>query len=320
MGGKQSDFDLPPDAQFTRQHNARFIDQNSTHTLISLLDNAYGWADETRHGQSRGLVLALSTNTKDVEVVQKAQSPIHTISESRGSNQRLPNGNLFVCWVDQTRLSEHGPDGKLLMHSHAKSKFEAHVDSYRAYKLPWIGNPRYPPNVYSSAFIAGKDRTTIVYVSWNGATEVAKWRLYKSNADGSKLDLLKQKQREGFETRIMYHEFVEYVVVEAIDRDDQPIGRTKVVTTTRPVEEATDLEDNWLVPTLTSPVSTFIIGFVASAVICIVTWFAFGSRVLRWKRTDDRKYEAVDRGEHEVLFGAGNEEYVDEDIELRDKT
>lgn len=103
------------ESQFLRQHNARFVEQNATHTIISLFDNGEGWTEETTHDHSRGLVLALQTHNMKAELVQKVDHPMKIITGSRGNNQLLPDGNFFVCWVDQTRLSEHGPDGKLLM-------------------------------------------------------------------------------------------------------------------------------------------------------------------------------------------------------------
>ena len=123
------------------------------------------------------------------------------------------------------------------MHSFLKSG----VDSYRAYKIPWIGQPKQPPNVYSAAFITGKDTiTTMVYVSWNGATEVASWRRCESDAQGQDLRQLGKAARKGFETIIIHDGFAKYVVVEALDKDGDAIGRSRVIQTIEPVEEASE--------------------------------------------------------------------------------
>jgi hypothetical protein len=311
LGGLQSDFVLPVEAQFSRQHNARYIEQNTTHTIISLFDNSIGWLDHPTQNHSRGLVVALHNHKKTVVLLQHADHPNNTYSESRGSNQLLLNGNLFLCWADRARISEHSPDGKLLMHAFLKPD----VDSYRAYKFHWIGHPKQPPNVYSAAFLVGQDKvTTMVFVSWNGATEVASWRLCESDAQGNDLKRLKKAARRGFETNINYEGFAKYVVVEGLDENDQAIGRSRVVQTPAPVEEASDVEKSWAFSVLTNPISTFVAGFVACAVICIVVWLAAQSKGRRWWRP---KYEPAETEEREVLFGEGAED-VDEGVELKD--
>ena len=305
-----SDFQMSTGAQFLRQHNARFVEQNATHTIISLFDNGEGWTEETTHDHSRGLVLALQTNPMKAELVRKVDHPLGIVTGSRGNNQLLPDGNFFVCWVDHTRLSEHSPDGKLLMYANLKPD----IDTYRAYKFPWVGHPKQPPNVYAAAFIAGMDRiTTTTYVSWNGATEVASWTLYESNAKGSELKKLKNVRRRGFETRIMYPGYARYVVIEARDHKNQPIGRSKVVQTIPPVEEE-ETHESWIVSSLTNPISTFVAGFVACAVICAVIWCIKGSGRQIWWHSRGVKYEAVK--DREVLFGEDEDEDA---VELRDK-
>ena len=304
---------MSEEAQFSRQHNARFVEQNATHIIISLFDNGYGWTEESTSDLSRGLVVALQNNPMKAELVRKVDHPLNIITGSRGNNQLLPDGNFFVCWVDHTRLSEHSPDGKLLMYTHLKPD----IDTYRAYKFPWVGHPKQPPNLYAAVFVAGTDRvTTITYVSWNGATEVASWRLDESDANGGKLKRLKKVPRRGFETRIMWPGYARYVVLEALNHKDQPIGRSKVVQTIPPVEEE-DINESWIFSSLKSPVSTFIAGFVASAVICAVTWCLVGSGRQIWWRSRGPKYEAAETEDREVLFG--DDERDEDAVELRDK-
>lgn len=74
---------------------------NATHTIISFFDNHFGfpgYSTKTKE-PSRGLVVALLANDRKVEILTKADHPLNKISESRGSNQILPNGNLFVSIV-----------------------------------------------------------------------------------------------------------------------------------------------------------------------------------------------------------------------------
>ena len=48
-------------------------------------------------------------------------------------------------------------------------------ESYRTYRMPWVGLPRTRPRVAAADEPgAGTD----VYTSWNGATEVATWEIF----------------------------------------------------------------------------------------------------------------------------------------------
>ena len=54
------------------------------------------------------------------------------------------------------------------------------MQSYRTYKFPWIGLPRTPPK------IAVSDDGQELYMSWNGATEVAEWVVQGSKKSSGK--------------------------------------------------------------------------------------------------------------------------------------
>ena len=62
FGGKKSDFEF--NDHFSGQHNARVQMQNSTHTLISFLDNAFAPSQHPVHTNdySRGLLVSLRTD------------------------------------------------------------------------------------------------------------------------------------------------------------------------------------------------------------------------------------------------------------------
>ena len=82
-------------------------------------------------------------------------------------------------------FQEYGPETQLV-----NSIQVIDGSTYRAYKYDgWVGNPTTQPatkSVYNSA-----NDTTTVYVSWNGATKVASWRV------GGKT-----VPKDGFETMI----------------------------------------------------------------------------------------------------------------------
>lgn len=204
LGGNRSDFDLPEEAQFHFQHHARIHSQNDSHIVISLMDNSKGGKgdDHPARAHSAGLILALDTDAMTGELLAEFPYPHDDYNWKRGSAQILENGNGFMCWAVDMSISEHAADGRVLMEAHSLT----HLGTYRAYKYEWTGQPLAPPNVYSAAFLAGSNVTTMVYVSWNGATEVAEWKFYKFKFDGSNADkdLIASVRRKKFETELTH--------------------------------------------------------------------------------------------------------------------
>lgn len=192
LGGTRSDFEFLGEAKFSRQHHARIREQNETHTIITLFDNARGEGIETAtHDYTRGLILSLHDNV--AEMIAEYPRPDHEYTTSRGSLEIMPNGNVFIGWTFHSRISEHTPDGRVLM----KAKLPPKMNTYRSYKSPWVGKPIDPPDVYAQA---QGEKSTDVFVSWNGATEVKTWRFYSSTAQGDILQPLKSVAKKGFET------------------------------------------------------------------------------------------------------------------------
>lgn len=72
-----------------------------------------------------------------------------------------------------------------------------------------------------------------MHVSWNGATEVATWNLYKTDAHGNieTAEPAVSLPRTGFETALTFHGFATYVVVEALDDEGNVLGRSRIVKT-----------------------------------------------------------------------------------------
>lgn len=156
-------------------------------------------------------------------------------STQTGAHECYP-GNAFIGWSAASLISEHSSDGKLLM----SAKLDLpNSDTYRAYKLPWTGRPSQPPDVHSLAIQskADDDRVnTLVHVSWNGATEVAKWRLLHSDHEGENAEVVAEASRQGFETALSNAGFARFIIVVALDIDGEEIGRSKVVETIRSLE------------------------------------------------------------------------------------
>ena len=126
LGGIKSDFES--DFEFAKQHHSRILEHNSTHTIISLLDNAKMGEEELATAEfSRGMIVALRTDVRPMTGTLVAEyghpDGPGTYTMGRGSFQVLPSGNVFTCWVHGCQHSEHSADGKLVMEAHVKQRF-----------------------------------------------------------------------------------------------------------------------------------------------------------------------------------------------------
>lgn len=226
FGGKHTDFDF--DGHFSGQHDAQCHFQNSTHMLITMLDNASGpgWPRET-NAFSRGLVVWLNTESMTAEQVRTVDHPYEEYAVARGNFQTLPNGNSFLSWQKDALQTEHTPDGQMIL----EASFPSGLKTYRAFKFPWVGRPSDPPVVHSQTIEVGTDLVTAVHVSWNGDTEVAYWSLFKTNADASVVVPVASVERDGFETALTYAGAASFVIVEGLDKDGNRLGVSPITKT-----------------------------------------------------------------------------------------
>ena len=215
LGGKRSDYAMQPGAEFHLQHDARRGAENT----ISLFDNV---AEDlpARGRRSRGLVLQLDEGDKTASVKAEFKHPGPAVlSGTQGSMQKLAGGGGFVGWGGaQPWMTEFGADGAAVW----DARFRApKVESYRAYRLPWSapsGQGR--PAVAARAAGDGTD----VWISWNGATGVAEWRVRPQGGP------ISTWPREGFETAITLRRRVPALRVQALDADGNVLGTsTRVV-------------------------------------------------------------------------------------------
>lgn len=183
--------------------------------------------------------MSLDRINMTAEVIAEYADPKGHRTNARGSYQTLPNGNAFLCWAYQSRISEHTPDGRVAME--ATLHVQAHT--YRAFKYPWVGRPTQPPDVHTEAVFNGKDIMTIIHMSWNGATDVAKWKVSQVIEDSEEKQI-GVVDRQGFETVAHHRGFAGQIYVEAVDSKGEVLGKSEVVTTARPrAKEAGDEAD-----------------------------------------------------------------------------
>ena len=216
LNGKQSDFEMGEGTPFAYQHDARIHDNGE----LSLFDNASGSPSEDDTVDSRGLVLDLDEEAMTATLLREYIHPTGILSSSQGNTQVLPNGNVFVGWGSAVDFSEFTSAGELIFNG----RFPEGGNSYRAYRFPWVGQPSEPPAIAVQPGTAGMT----VYASWNGATEVASWRVL-AGASPTNLAEVAVAERTGFETEIEAATDAAYVAVEALDASGNVIGASEAV-------------------------------------------------------------------------------------------
>ena len=335
MGGVKSDFPIDDEWRFSRQHNIRYRGHNKTHLLVSLLDNAKGVdAQPPTHDFSRGMLLAIDEKKKKVTVEQHYNHPLGVggFAPRRGNYQVLDNGNIFMGWSEQATQSEHTPDGHLIMEATFKTDW---LGSYRNYKFPFVGHPIEPPVAVSQAYATPNNATvTTVHVSWNGATEVKTWNLYRTVASGQLDVLVATSEKLSFETVLSYGGFASYIIAEALDAHGDILGRTSITKTfahENVTAEAIAEEDVWLKEINTTkselyykakgmlgnPFAAFIVGVFSSAVVLLLGWKMRNKGGKLGKYFKGRRYDALpgENSEAELPLTSRKESGSDDGID-----
>jgi hypothetical protein len=154
-----------------------------------------------------------------VTLVSEHQHSPALAAAFEGNVQALDNGDQFVGWGQQPYFSEYNARDQLVF----DARFVDSNSSYRAYRFAWTGTPTGGPSVAAST----TGTTTNVYVSWNGATQVASWRVLAGPAANS-LQAVTASTKRGFESQIAIAA-EPYVAVQALDAAGRTLGTSSVV-------------------------------------------------------------------------------------------
>jgi outer membrane protein assembly factor BamB len=215
LGGKKSDYRLGPGAKFAWQHDAR----RQPDGTITIFDNG---AAPPLEKFTRVLVLRVDEQRKRVTLARSYRHPKRLLSPFEGNAQFLPNGHVFVGWGGWPYISEIDRNGRVVFDAyfgHGKKPGED-ADTYRAYRMAWRGHPTDPPAI---AVAGGK-----VYVSWNGATDVARWQVLAGKANDD-LAVVATVKKSGFETAIPFRASGSYIAVQALDSNGKVIGVSRTL-------------------------------------------------------------------------------------------
>ncbi len=214
LGGKRSSFQLGPGARFWFQHHAR---PHGTQSL-SLFDDA---GSPPKEPQSRAILLDLDTVAMRATLSRSYTHPARLLAANQGSMQLLAGGRVLVGWGNLPYFTEFAEDGTLLV----DGQFPIGDQSYRAFTAGWTGHPTGKPSVAARVNPAGG---SVVYASWNGATELSSWTVLAGRT-ATRLGEVGSQWRAGFETMITVNSAGPYFAVTANDASGHVLGQSDPV-------------------------------------------------------------------------------------------
>jgi hypothetical protein len=282
LNGFKSDFAMLDGLNFSSQHDARFVSDNSSMTVLSVYDNASNGFNYTKP-YSQGLVIAIDHETNEARAIKVQDPPPNALhsSRSQGSFQFLPDGNTLMGYGNDAFFSEHDSNGSVVFYGRLAI---TGMMNYRVHKYNnWIGEPLTKPAVWSYSKYGYTNSTQemkthvqdqgynfdddangmVIYISWNGATEVKSWRILAATsheattsvpqtwpeppipappttdqaADWTELSMV---PKNGFETFYKHPQAYRYIYIQALDKDDNVLGTSAVQETFVPNEKMRD--------------------------------------------------------------------------------
>jgi Arylsulfotransferase (ASST) len=218
INGKGSSYSLSKPARFGWQHDVRFHGSGE----VSMFDDGCcNFVAPFRYlHPARGLILRLKKGHATV-VRQVHHYNTHCVP-SNGSFQVLASGHAFIGWGQSYYYSEYSKTNTLLYDA-AMPKPNM---SYRTIKANWTGTPTTKP---SAVVRHPKGKLSAVFVSWNGATRVAVWKLFAGTKPGKITGRVATVKRAGFQTALRTKKRGPFYQVKAYDSHGKLLGTSAVV-------------------------------------------------------------------------------------------
>jgi hypothetical protein len=214
LGGNKSSFAMGPGTKVAWQHDARMLPDGE----VTFFDDG---ANPPIHKESRAVRIKLDLKSHRAQLTAAyTHSDPPLLAASQGNAQTLSDGNVLVGYGGSPAISEFANDGSLLLDAH----MPLDMSFYRAFRYPWSGRPLSPPAVLASLNDTAEE--TIVHASWNGATDVAAWRVLAGEQPSS-LSEQAQIAADGFETSTILPKAHGYVAVQALDAAGHVLGTSK---------------------------------------------------------------------------------------------
>jgi hypothetical protein len=213
LGGLDSSFTLEPGTRTEWQHDGRILPNGD----VTLFDDG-----DPGEPQSRAVTIALDLANHTAHLVSAYTHPSPPLlAASQGDMQTLPDGNTLVGYGGVPEISEYAANGSLL--------FDAHLPYdlifYRAYRHPWSAQPLSRPAALAS--LNNVDEM-VVHMSWNGATDVAAWRVLAGERPG-RLRPQTTIRTTGFESSTILPGKFAYAAVQALGSGGQVLSTSRTV-------------------------------------------------------------------------------------------
>jgi hypothetical protein len=214
LGGRKPTFRMGAGTGTAYQHDARWL---SDHT-ITIFDNG---ATPKAHSQSRAIHEQIDFSHRTVRLLGRYVRTPSLLSGSQGDSQLLSSGDSFVGWGEAPYFTEFNSAGQAVF----DARLPAPVQVYRAFRFPWNATPATPPSI--ALKVAGANATT-VYASWNGATNVAAWRVI-GGATPASLVTLGTAASSGFETAVTVQSAAPVFAVQALGAEGEVLATSHVI-------------------------------------------------------------------------------------------
>jgi hypothetical protein len=209
LGGKHSTFKLGPGTKTYWQHDAEWQPGG----LISVFDNG---STPPREKQSRGVLLKPDFATKTVALARAFVNPSKTLlAPAQGNTLGLPGEDWLMGYGNLPNFTEYDSQGRVVL----DGTLGHNVQDFRTYLSPWSGHPSTLP-----AIVAKRRGARVeVQTSWNGATDVASWKLLTGGSP-SLLTPFATIPRHGFQTAATVTTSAPYVESWALDANGNELG------------------------------------------------------------------------------------------------
>lgn len=209
LGGKHSTFKLGVGAKTYWQHDAEWQPGG----LISVFDNG---STPPREKQSRGVLLKPNFAARTVALAKAFVNPSKTLlAPAQGNTLALPGGDWLMGYGNLPNFTEYDSAGHVLL----DGTLGHNVQDFRAYLSPWSGKPETAP-----AIVAKRSGASVaVSTSWNGATNVASWKLLAGSSPGLLVPLA-TVPKHGFQTKATVTASAPYIESWALDANGNELG------------------------------------------------------------------------------------------------
>ena len=216
LGGNKSSFKMGPGTSMAWQHDGHVLADGE----LTFFDDG---SSPPIHHQSRAVRIKLDLKTHEAKLaaVYTHRSP-PLLAASQGNVQTLADGNTLVGYGGVPAISEFTDSGSLVFDAYQPYD----TSFYRAFRFPWSARPLSTPAVLATLNNTAEE--TIVHASWNGATDVARWRILAGD-DTASLKARATIAATGFESSTTLPAKYTYVDVQALDSAGAVLATSRTV-------------------------------------------------------------------------------------------